>query len=434
MAKKTSSQDAPRRTTRKEYLLSRKQQEQYQQIRLIVLGIVGLIALVLIAGLVYEYAIKPGQPVASINGEEISLGEWQTRTRLERVQSIADLENFSELLGGDVAQLQQFAQNQIISLLNPVVLGDQVLNQMIDERLIRQEAASRNISVSEAEIDEAVAAQFSYYDGGLPTATPQPTETPVPTPSVTPIGFEEDPDAVVAATPEPVPDVEPTAVSAESFDEQRSEALALYEEAGAGETEYRYNVATQLYAEKLRDALAEDADLMTEEENVSFFLLEYRDEDAANEAMAQLDAGEEYLTLWNTVRSADGEDATQPVSFANEYQWTPTERISQTLGALVHGTVTSLDGGETSGVVATESGNFFIIQMRGREMRPVSEANLDGQQTELLRDLLEENRGVAEIFPRWETNVPDRPILDPKYYRSDPVPPVDDAAPIGEDG
>lgn len=58
---------------------------------------------------------------------------------------------------------------------------------MIDELLIRQEAQSRGIEVTEEEVNAAIGERYSYYDGGLPTPVPTGTNTPVPTPSLTPI-------------------------------------------------------------------------------------------------------------------------------------------------------------------------------------------------------------------------------------------------------
>ncbi len=42
-------------------------------------------------------------------------------------------------------------------------MGQTVLDQMIDEELIRQEAAKRGITASKAEVDQAIQASYQYY-------------------------------------------------------------------------------------------------------------------------------------------------------------------------------------------------------------------------------------------------------------------------------
>lgn len=435
----SNNNDSPRRRTRKEFLLTRKQQDQYRQIRLAVIGLVGFLVLVLGSGLVYEYIVKPNQPVAEVRGTRITLAEWQQRVRFERAQAIDSIDSLYNLLGGDVNQLTQFAGQQLQLLLAPDLLGETVLNQMIDEELVRQEAATLGVAPSDAEIDRAIEERFNYFGGGLPTPTTSPTETPQPTPSVTPIGFELTPTAAPTEAPDGEPTPEPTAlptatpVSAEGFEELFNEELARVGEFGLDEAGYRALTRYQLSVEKLADAFGEDATLTTEEERVSLFYMSFGTEEEARAVQATLTAGEkDYLTAWNEIRSTERISATQP--FASEFQWTATSGISNTLGSTAADLVLTLPLDTPSDVLATPNGRFVILNLRGREMQPLAEQAIDQQKQQLVNDWLDDVRGDVVIYPRWEANVPDRPILDPKYYTQQAAPtteaPVEIVTPI----
>ena len=67
---------------------------------------------------------------------------------------------------------------------------------MIDEIVIRQEAKKVGITVSAAEIDEAMKAAFGYYPNGTPTPTVTPTHVLTPTLNPTQL-------AIVTITPTP---------------------------------------------------------------------------------------------------------------------------------------------------------------------------------------------------------------------------------------
>ena len=407
-----------RRQTRKEYLMTRKQQEQFRTVRLILFGLVGLLVLILAIGAIFEYVVKPGQPVARINDAEVSVSEFHDRVRVERQQTISSVDSLYDAVGGDVAQLQQFAGQQLNGLAIPEVLGEQVLFQMINEELISQEAAARGISVDSAEIDAELAERFQFYDGGLPPEEDTGDE-PEPTPTVTPIGAEAE-EVVDDVDVEPVP--EPTAVSREAFEEQLQEQIDEFVGFGGTEASFREQVATNLLVEKLQDAFADEQGIDTEELQVSLFYMAFQDEAGAESTRAEIDGGKPYLTAWNEIRSAERVTATQP--FASELQWTAPETVSTSLGVDVFNALETLEVDDVSPVLADANGRFFIVQLRGREMRPLSEFRINSQKQALLAEWLEEESLDVEIFDRWQEDVPDRPLLDQKYYEQPAAEPV----------
>ncbi len=172
------------------------------QTRIILFSFIGI--LVIAAGLiVYGYLdqnyFQSRRAVAKVNGVSITVGEWQARVRLQRTQLINQLQLYNQYttyFGMDLSSQMQQIQQQ---LNDPTTLGQSVLDQMIDEELVRQEAKKRGITVSPQEVEKAIEASFSYYPNGTPTPTITPT--PVSSPTLSPETL-----ALVTLTPTPGPE------------------------------------------------------------------------------------------------------------------------------------------------------------------------------------------------------------------------------------
>jgi peptidyl-prolyl cis-trans isomerase D len=127
--------------------------------------------------------LKPRQPVARVNGESITTREFQARVRYARnsiIQRWYETYQFSQMFGDDPSTQQYFSStlNQLAVQLQGNLLGQQVLDALIDEALIRQEAARRGISVSAEELDRSVQEFFGFYRDGTPTPEPTPLMCP----------------------------------------------------------------------------------------------------------------------------------------------------------------------------------------------------------------------------------------------------------------
>jgi parvulin-like peptidyl-prolyl isomerase len=124
------------------------------------------------------------QPVAKVGSVGIPLGEWQARVKMERGRLISQLQlyqQYSQYFGMDLTSQEQ----QIFSQLNtPQTVGQNVLDQMIDEELIRQETKKRGITAGKDEVDQAIQSSYQYYPSGSPTPTL--TATPVNFPTLSP--------------------------------------------------------------------------------------------------------------------------------------------------------------------------------------------------------------------------------------------------------
>ncbi len=266
--------------------VARLQREQ-QQGRIILytfFGILAAVVLLLVYGWLDIKYFQANRPVAKVGDVEILVKDFEPRVRLQRQQLLSQYNLYSQYqqFGMDVsAQLQQIEG----SLGQPTIVGQTVLDQMINEELVRQEAAKRGITVDEAELDEAVKTAFNYFPNGTPsptvtptqvtqpaapaeafavvTKTPPPTSTPAPTstPESAPTATATTaPSATPTATAGPTSTPEPTATpyTLEGFQTELDAANGRMVKLGFDDEIFRKFFEAQLLETKLREVIAAD--------------------------------------------------------------------------------------------------------------------------------------------------------------------------------
>src|SRR5688572_26482336 len=283
----TKQSSTPKVVTKKH--IARLERERRQTRLIVAIAIAGI---VIVLGLVaYGYlqvnVLQLREPVAEVNGETITTGEWQERVRFQRLQMLNAYNQyalFQQSYGFDYSQQLQEIQT-MLSL--PETIGQQVLDQMRDEILIRQEAEKRGITVSEEEVQNSIHENFSFFPGGTPTPTITPTEfsfptltsqqltlvpsTSTPTEVLTPTaGATTTPDPSVTSTatpttappsPTPVPELAtatPTPYMEEGFKTDYEEMLKNLETYDVSEQTVREAYEADLYRKKLMDELTKD--------------------------------------------------------------------------------------------------------------------------------------------------------------------------------
>ncbi|MDO9303264.1 MAG: SurA N-terminal domain-containing protein, partial [Anaerolineales bacterium] len=124
-------------------------QREKQQSRIILytfLGIVATVLLLLGYGFLDINYLQLQRPVAKVGDVEILVNQFQPRVRMQRQQLLSQYNQYSQygqIFGMDVqAQLTQI-QAQLDA---PETIGQSVLDQMINEQLIRLEAEKRGIT------------------------------------------------------------------------------------------------------------------------------------------------------------------------------------------------------------------------------------------------------------------------------------------------
>lgn len=252
------------------------------------------------------------RPVAKVGEVEISTGEFQKAVKYNRYQiiqqyfQIAQYVDFVQSIGADQQMVQYYLSQleQIGDQLNDKdTLGRRVLDTLIDEEIIRQEAAARGISVSPEEVDAAMQEAFGYYANGTstppPTGTPAPTTSPVPTTTGAPT---ETPTATLAPTstptegPSPTPLPSATPYTFDGFQSRKNDYLTdLAKTTGWTEADFRELFEVDLLRKKLQDAIAADAPDEVATAHTRHILV--ADVNLAKEIISRLNKGEDFAAL-----------------------------------------------------------------------------------------------------------------------------------------
>ncbi|MGQ9887566.1 MAG: peptidylprolyl isomerase [Aggregatilineales bacterium] len=398
---------------------------------------VAVVAVILVAAVVIELVVTPNQVVATVNDDTITVAQFQQRVRLERALLNQQINGYLALLTAQGLDPNQFTgQEPLRTWLSrvqiPDQLGNAVINDMVDDLLVRQEAAARGISVTEADVQAQINDFFGFDPetaGQPPTATPSPTVTPTPfvsptpspvptsTPTPVPVAAEatDEPDAEATAaveptiTPTPFPTVTPTATRTADeeraeFERRRDDFFAyLRSAARISNDDINTYFETRALRAALRDAVAGIEGNQALYVNARHILLET--EADALDVLNALQQGDLFAELARSVSADTGSGAQ-----GGELGWSPVASYVQPFAQAV----TDADIGEIIGPVQSEFG-WHIIQVRARELRPVSVAEADRLKEQEFTAWLQERRGAEdvaiEISTIWADNVPDDPVF-----------------------
>lgn len=421
--------------------VARLQREQ-QQSRMILYAFVGILAAVVLL-LVYGYLdinyFQLQKPVAKVGDTEILASQFEPRVRMQRQQILAQYNQYAQygqLFGMDV----QTQLTQLETQLNSTeTIGQSVLDQMINEQLIRLEAAKRGITVSDAELNEAKQSSFAFFPNGSPTPTVTPTEvtlpevpaeaykivtkTPLPTatleftltPEVTTGTVEAtataQPSATPTATLEPIPTATqgPTATASptatpytlEGFNTQFSDAQERMQKLGLKEKDYLEFFDLQVLERKLLDDLT--AELPRVEKQVWARHILVADEVTALTVIERLNNGEDFAVLAKELSTDTGS-----AQNGGDLGWFGS-------GAMVAEFETAAfalekPGDYTTTPVASDFG-FHIIQLIAKQDRPLTAEQYDAAKNKVFSEWLtaaREEYGV-ETFDIWKQHVPTEP-------------------------
>lgn len=426
----TKQSSTPKIATKKHIARLERERRQVALIRTI-----SIIAIVLVIGLV-GYGIldttylKLNQPVAEVNGEAIKLGYWQERVQMYRLNLVNTLQQYQfyqQNFGMDTSQQQQQIQSQLQS---DAFLGQTVLDQLIDEVLIRQEAEKRGITVTDAEVEARLQEAFNFFPNGTPTPTITPTDfsfptltseqltlypptaiptkgaTATPAPTSTPdASVTSTPTLVASPTPLPQP---PTATATpytlDGFKTQYSDTLDNFKNVDVSEKTFRSVYFNQIYREKLQAEVAKDTP-NTEEQVLARHIL-VSDPQLAGAVYALLKNGRDFAEAAQKYSEDKGSGAN-----GGDLGWF-------TKGAMVpefEQAAFSQPVGEIGKPVQSQFG-YHIIQVIAREKLPVSASRYEQLQQEEFNTWLTKTREDAKTAETiktfddaWQSNIPVMP-------------------------
>ena len=431
--------------TKKHIARLERERQQSRTILYVFIGILAAVVLLLIYGFLDINYFQRKRPVAKVGETEILINQFEPRVRMQRQQLLAQYSQYAQyaqVFGVDVnAQLQQIQS----SLDSPTSVGQAVLDQMINEELIRQEAKKRGITVSDEELNESMHDAFGFYPNGSPTPSLTPTQFTLPelpaealaivsltpTASTTPettvtpefaataalttgtpgVDVTEAPTSTPTATVEPtieetaIPTSTPrptaTAYTLEGVQTEFNDAKDRLMKLGLNETDYRALFELQILERKLKDEIT--ADVARTEQQVWARHILVSDPANAASIIERLKRGEDFATLALEL----SEDTGSAVN-GGDLGWFGS-------GAMVPEFETAAFALEKSGDFTLEpvqsSFGYHIIQLIAKQDRPLTQEQYDTARNTAFQDWLtaaREEYGV-ETFDIWMEYVPTEP-------------------------
>jgi parvulin-like peptidyl-prolyl isomerase len=390
----------------------------------IVLGLIGY-------GFLDTYYLQLQKPAVEVNGEKITIKQFQERVQLQRVNLVNIYQQYlfyQQNFGMDMTQQIQ----QIDSYLqSPQAIGQLVIDQIIEETLIRQEAQKRGVTVSDAEVEQAIQEAYNFFPEGTPTPTITPTsfEYPTltseqltiyphtPTPTITPPGPPSTPDPSATATPIPtatsarptptrVPeDLPPTATpyTLEGFQTQYRDTVERFKGYGVSEATLRDVYRNNLLRQKLKEAIT--ADLPTSEEQVWARHILVEKEGEAVAIVQLLRNGSDFARLAKEFSKDTGSaDKGGDLGWFGRGVMVPefeNAAFTQPIGEI----------GEP---VKSQFG-YHIIQVIARQELPLSSTQIERNRENAFTEWLNSAKNEAKIttYDTWKQHIPPMPNFQP---------------------
>jgi parvulin-like peptidyl-prolyl isomerase len=425
-----AKQNTPKIITKKHTARLERERRQINLIRSIAIAGIIIVAGLLAYGYLRLNVFALREPVAKVNGVTITTGEWQERVKFQRAQMLNAYNQYSfyqQNFGFDYSQQLQ----QIMGTLNaPEILGQQVIDQMIDEILIRQEAEKRGITVSKEEIDNYFKETFSFFPDGTatPTITPTefvfptlsseqltiypstatPTEAPTSTPATTGTPDRSVTPTATATTAPPTPTfvpeqatASPTPYTLEGYQNDYDEMLKSFDTYNVSERTIRSIYEADLLRKKLRDDITKDIPQTEGQVWARHILVETEEE--ANAAYERLQDGEDFGKVAQEVSKDTGSAAN-----AGDLGWQPRSFYVKEFGDAAF----TQEIGEIGKPVKTDFG-YHIIQVIAREELPLSDSQYEQKKDTEFNNWLTaaKEEATIETFETWKQHVPTEPAL-----------------------
>ncbi|MFN2149106.1 MAG: SurA N-terminal domain-containing protein [Anaerolineales bacterium] len=391
--------------------LARAQRERLQTRWILIALITTLVIVVgLIAYGVYDnLVVQPGIAVATVNGQAISKAQFQGRMRIIQRELAAQLSQYMQMesfFGNDPQIIQNLrdVESQIqTQLANPEVLGRDVLNTLIREAVIRQEAEKRGLTVDQAEIQRQIELSFNFYAEGTPT--PGPTYTPAPTATVdATAAAEASPTAAATAGPSPTarptgtPEPTPTEYTRQLFENDYKSFISSLSDWKIRESDYLAFIEANLLEDKLREDFDPEIERDQEQVHIQHILVD--SEETAREVLDKLDAG----AAWEDMVAEYSTDLAT-VDTAGDLGWKALGEIVNEYGQpglAVFGT----QEGKYAGPLETQAG-WEVFRVVEHAVRPLSESAYQAAADEAFTNFIQQLQDEADvqISADWQKNV-----------------------------
>ncbi len=403
MAKKEKVQ-SERNPTRKQAARSRREQEEQRRVYLALGGLAVLVLLVLAFGLFQTYVLEPNQPIATVDGTDITTSDYQSRVLYERFmldrQYLQIQQQQAQLAQSENEEFVQFLNQQYQQMASQLlqqrsIVDRQTVNAMIDDQLVAVEAAKRDITVSDEEVAEYINQFVAGQLGGLTEQSAAATEAARAEASATAAAFTPTPTTITATdvitpTPTPLPTATLNIIAADELSTENDAWFnTLAEEVGISEADYRTIIYAQVLRGKLRDVLAEEVPTSAEQANARHILVETEEE--AQSILDRLNDGEDFSALAQELSLDTGSG-----SVGGNLGFVPQGLFVD----VVDQAVFSLPVGEISEPIQSQFG-WHIIEVIERGVAELSPQDYQREQQLALSKWLEQVRPEAIIQDLW---------------------------------
>ncbi len=422
--------------TRKQQNRVEREHRQRTLITAATVAIIALVVLILGYGVLDQLVFQKNKPVATVDGTKISLADFQSRVRYDRyqlIQNTMSLQQYAQMFSFDENSANYFnqqIQQNMNTLSNEQVMGDQVVEELVNDVVIAKQAEKMGITVSDEEIEVALQEAFGYYANGTPTPEPTattfatatlsglqktlvpPTATPGPTATATAGATAtptEKPTATATAdanaTPTAIPTPEPTATpyTLEGYKTTYADYVAALDtEAQFSADQFREIFRSRLLYDKVLAEVTKDI-LPVEDYIWARHILVATEEEAAV-IEGELSAGKDWTKLAAEFSTDDSnKDKGGDLGWFNK-----TAMVTEFSDAAFALT----EVGEISKPVKTTFG-YHIIQLLGKETRPASSDTLTQMKQDKFTEWLTAAKADLKIetFDNWTGKVPTVPAL-----------------------
>lgn len=431
-----AQEQTPKIVTKKHLAKLERERIQNHWIVIASIAVIVIVVGVLGYGILDQLVLRGMQPVAKVGTENITVNDFATYARFYRWQLIQQYNQTYQLaqMFGTDANYSQYFQSQLSQISDALdssdTLGQTVLTQLIEDRLVRQEATRRGITVSKEEIDKAIQEAFGYYANGTPTPTVVPTTFPTPTlspdqlklvatltptvsaadltatptqaPTLAPTAASE-PSATPTTDPNATPEATATPYTLDGYNKQYGDYVkSLTKNAKITDADLRKIYESNLIRIKVKAAL--EADLKPEQEEVWARHILVDSEAEAQSVIESLKKGDNFISLAQKVSKDTGTKAT-----GGDLGWFGRGKMVKEFETVAF----SLKVGEISQPIKSDYG-YHIIQVLGHENRKLDAAGFEDLKTTTFNTWMQGQKDTVKPVQYdavWKAAVPTEPSL-----------------------
>ena len=427
-----------------------REARQKRLLKMVMIGAAVLVLVVLGAGIINQYVLKPQATLATVNGVPIKrVDYWKARASDLNAQA-SQYAQFAQFVGpeqsGQFETMAQQALDQIPEVYGSTRTDPGTLNKMIEDQLFLQGAEKMGLGVTPEEAETWALAQFSPADAPLLTPVPTPTYIPERAEMMTATAAaelaSEDAAAVVPGTPagtpedaafatpigSPVSSETPAPEATPSLADARATAASGFAEFGdaffpaahmSREDYLRLVAAPQVARDHVQTSLAGEIGQTEPMVEASHILVETKD--LADKLEADLAGGADFGEL----AKANSTD-TGTAGNGGDLGWFTREEMVKPFADAAF----AMKPNETSAPVKSDFG-WHIIEVRDNDPeRPLTDAQITRIEQARTAAWLDEQRAQSSLT----SSLPATPVAAPGSFspplNAPPAPPMDVPEPV----